>query len=258
MAAFGWLVDLMKETRKDILGDVFQGGITYGEGGQFFMPETITSLMGRMVTADDESGERKTIFAPHTLTLAVHDYTDPRCNPEGRRWDVERYAPWIEEGSPHPITVVETDSGSLRVSDGHRRTAAAKMARQSVRAWVSWAVPLEKRDSEGTPIKTRLTVPPSRNELPDTYGTLLEDLKQRIASERVRVVLAANAAMVLLYWDIGQAILERQAEEGWGAKVIDRLSADLRDSFPQMSGLSPRNLKYMRASAQAWPDWSIV
>jgi type I restriction-modification system DNA methylase subunit len=63
-AAFGRLVDLMEETRKDILGDVFQGGITYGEGGQFFTPETITSLMGRRVTADEESGEPKTIFDP--------------------------------------------------------------------------------------------------------------------------------------------------------------------------------------------------
>lgn len=65
--------------------------------------------------------------------------------------------------------------------------------------------------------------------------------------------MAANASMVLLYWDIGQLILNRQKEEGWGAKVIDRLSADLREAFPEMHGLSPRNLKYMRAFALAWP-----
>ncbi|MDD1754948.1 MAG: DUF1016 N-terminal domain-containing protein [Methanothrix sp.] len=57
---------------------------------------------------------------------------------------------------------------------------------------------------------------------------------------------------------IGRMILERQEKEGWGAKVIDRLSADLRDSFPDMRGLSPRNLKYMRAFAVAWPDREIV
>lgn len=103
-----------------------------------------------------------------------------------------------------------------------------------------------------------IPVPPPRNELPASYGQLLQDLKQRIATERVRVVLAANSAMVLLYWDIGQVILDRQEQEGWGAKVIDRLSADLRQAFPEMSGLSARNLKYMRAFAQAWPDRAIV
>jgi predicted nuclease of restriction endonuclease-like (RecB) superfamily len=101
-------------------------------------------------------------------------------------------------------------------------------------------------------------VAPSRSELPENYDRLLDDLRQRIASERVRVVMAANSAMVLLYWDIGQGILNRQQREGWGAKVIDRLSADLRRSFPDMSGLSSRNLKYMRSFAQAWPDRAIV
>jgi predicted nuclease of restriction endonuclease-like (RecB) superfamily len=70
--------------------------------------------------------------------------------------------------------------------------------------------------------------------------------------------MAANSSMVLLYWDIGRIILERQEKEGWGAKVIDRLSADLRDTFPEMQGLSPRNLKYMRAFAAAWSDRQIV
>ncbi|WP_437188595.1 PDDEXK nuclease domain-containing protein [Planctomicrobium sp. SH668] len=103
-----------------------------------------------------------------------------------------------------------------------------------------------------------IPVPPPRSELSGYYGHLLEELKQRIATERVRVVLAANSAMVLLYWDIGQTILQRQAHEGWGAKVIDRLSADLREAFPDMSGLSSRNLKYMRAFAEAWHDRAIV
>jgi predicted nuclease of restriction endonuclease-like (RecB) superfamily len=97
-----------------------------------------------------------------------------------------------------------------------------------------------------------------KSNLPSSYPTLLASLKQRIAAERVRVVLSANSAMVMLYWEIGQAILERQLAEGWGAKVIDRLSRDLRGAFPDMRGLSPRNLKYMRAFALAWPDREIV
>jgi len=103
-----------------------------------------------------------------------------------------------------------------------------------------------------------IPVPPPHGELSEGYGSLLDALKQRIATERVRIVLAANSAMVLLYWDIGRTILERQRKEGWGTKVIDRLSADLREAFPDMSGLSPRNLKYMRAFAEAWPDSAIV
>lgn len=64
--------------------------------------------------------------------------------------------------------------------------------------------------------------------------------------------------MVLLYWDLGRAILENQKKAVWGAKVIDRLSFDLQSSFPDMKGFSPRNLKYMRAFASAWPDKAIV
>jgi predicted nuclease of restriction endonuclease-like (RecB) superfamily len=64
--------------------------------------------------------------------------------------------------------------------------------------------------------------------------------------------------MVLLYWDIGQMILVRQERAGWGAKVIDRLAADLREAFPEMRGFSPRNLKYMRSFAAAWPDRRFV
>jgi predicted nuclease of restriction endonuclease-like (RecB) superfamily len=64
--------------------------------------------------------------------------------------------------------------------------------------------------------------------------------------------------MIQLYWNIGSDILRRQQLEGWGAKVIDRLSVDLKEEFPEMDGFSPRNLKYMRRFAETWPDASIV
>jgi len=63
---------------------------------------------------------------------------------------------------------------------------------------------------------------------------------------------------VMLYWQLGRDILARQAEQGWGAKVIERLAHDLRAAFPEMKGFSPRNLMYMRAFAQAWPDEEFV
>lgn len=101
-------------------------------------------------------------------------------------------------------------------------------------------------------------VPPPLAELPRDYLETLGDIKQRIQQERLRVVLAANSAMVLLYWDIGRLILDRQERAGWGAKVIDRLSDDLRAAFADMKGFAPRNLKYMRAFAAAWPERAIV
>ena len=94
--------------------------------------------------------------------------------------------------------------------------------------------------------------------LPDNYASVLEELKRRIQTERLRIMLSANAGMVLLYWDIGKGILAQQDRQGWGAKIIDRLSADLKDAFPEMGGFSPRNLKYMRKFAESWPDRAIV
>lgn len=101
-------------------------------------------------------------------------------------------------------------------------------------------------------------VPPPHSGMPPDYAATLNEIKTRIRTERVRVAMAANAAMVLMYWEIGRIILTRQEAEGWGAKVIDRLAADLREEFPDMQGLSPRNLKYMRKYAEAWPDRAIV
>jgi len=97
-----------------------------------------------------------------------------------------------------------------------------------------------------------------RSDLPVDYAEALGEIKQRIQQERLRVVLTANAAMLTLYWDIGRRILDHQERAGWGAKVIDRLAADLREAFPDMKGFSPRNLKYMRAFAAAWPERAIV
>jgi len=70
--------------------------------------------------------------------------------------------------------------------------------------------------------------------------------------------MSVNRELVLLYWHTGQNILVRQEREHWGAKVIDRLAVDLKKAFPEMKGFSPRNLKYMRAFAETWPDEEFV
>lgn len=90
------------------------------------------------------------------------------------------------------------------------------------------------------------------------YAAFLNGLKQRIRSAQVKAALAVNQELILLYWQIGRDILTRQQSEGWGAKVIERLAKDLKREFPDMRGFSPRNLKYMRAFAEAYLDEAIV
>ncbi len=90
------------------------------------------------------------------------------------------------------------------------------------------------------------------------YDELLRDLQKRIGQAQVRAAVAVNRELVLLYWNIGREILTRQQQQGWGAKVIDRLAVDLRRAFPEMKGFSPRNLKYMRAFAEANSDEQFV
>jgi predicted nuclease of restriction endonuclease-like (RecB) superfamily len=100
--------------------------------------------------------------------------------------------------------------------------------------------------------------PASLTPTPDGYTDWLRDLKTRIHSAQQCAALAVNRELVSLYWQIGRDILARQASQGWGAKVIERLAHDLRTAFPEMKGFSRANLMYMRAFAEAWPDAEIV
>ena len=103
-----------------------------------------------------------------------------------------------------------------------------------------------------------IPVAPNLSEMSDGYLQFIDDIKQKIRDQRITAVLNANAGMICLYWKIGNAILNMQENEGWGAKVIDRMSRDIKESFPDMSGFSPRNINYMRQFAQAWPDFEFV
>lgn len=94
--------------------------------------------------------------------------------------------------------------------------------------------------------------------LPEGYAEWLADLKQRIRQAQLRAVQSVNRELVLLYWQIGHDILERQQQQGWGAKVVDRLAADLRREFPDQKGFSPRNLNAMLAFARAWNEPGIL
>ena len=94
-------------------------------------------------------------------------------------------------------------------------------------------------------------------ELGDNYDGFLQGLKDRIRTAQVKAALSVNRELVLLYWHIGQEILQRQAQQGWGARVVDRLAKDLKRDFPEMTGFSARNLKYMRTFADAYDEASV-
>ena len=93
---------------------------------------------------------------------------------------------------------------------------------------------------------------------PADYPAWLADLKARIRDARLRASLAVNSELIGLYWRIGRDILDRQAQQGWGSKIVDRLASDLRAEFPDARGFSRANLLYMRAFAEAWPDPATV
>ena len=82
---------------------------------------------------------------------------------------------------------------------------------------------------------------------------MLGGLKTRIQQARLRAVTAVNVELLRLYLDIGRVLLAQRKQSGWGSKVVQRLSADLRSAFPEQQGLSPRNLQYMMTFAAAWP-----
>lgn len=94
--------------------------------------------------------------------------------------------------------------------------------------------------------------------IPTDYADWLAAIKARVATARQRAALAANAELIQLYWQIGRDILQRQAQQGWGSKVIERLARDLREAFPEMKGFSRANLLYMRSFAEVWRDEQIV
>ena len=93
--------------------------------------------------------------------------------------------------------------------------------------------------------------------IPEGYAQWLLEIKTRIASARQRAALSVNQAQIHLYLQIGQEILQRQTQQGWGAKVIDRLAKDLQDGFPETRGFSSSNLKYMRVFAENCPNGLI-
>ena len=89
------------------------------------------------------------------------------------------------------------------------------------------------------------------------YPAFVADLKSRITSARLSAARAVNSELVGLYWDIGAAIREKQAAQGWGDAVVERLSNDLKRAFPGTTGFSAINLWRMRQLHETYmsPDF---
>ena len=93
---------------------------------------------------------------------------------------------------------------------------------------------------------------------PADYAALLGDIKQRVRHAQTRAMLAVNAELIRLYWDIGALIHARQQQEGWGAAVIPRLARDLHNELPEEKGFSERNIKRMLAFYREYADLEFV
>jgi predicted nuclease of restriction endonuclease-like (RecB) superfamily len=104
-------------------------------------------------------------------------------------------------------------------------------------------------------VSTKKPPPPAKI---DGYAALLTDVKARILHAQTRAVLAVNAELVRLYWDIGRALDAKQAEEGWGAGVIPRLALDLKNELPEVKGFSERNIDRMIRFYRAYPDPAAI
>ena len=83
--------------------------------------------------------------------------------------------------------------------------------------------------------------------LPDDYPCFLNDLKESIRAARTKAVLAVNRELIELYWDLGRQVVECQKQGGWGTRVIERLSRDIRTEFPGIKGFSRQNIQCMRS-----------
>ena len=94
--------------------------------------------------------------------------------------------------------------------------------------------------------------------LPSGYAAFLESLKSRVQQAQTKAMLSVNRELILLYWDIGRLIVERQEQAGWGQSVIDRISGDIQRAFPGMEGFSSSNISRMRAFYRAYRGGGVA
>jgi predicted nuclease of restriction endonuclease-like (RecB) superfamily len=87
----------------------------------------------------------------------------------------------------------------------------------------------------------------------NNYQLVLKQLTDKINGSRYKLSQVINTELLSTYWEMGRTILEKKEKAGWGKKIIEKLANDLKAKFPNMRGLSERNLEYMQTFASAWP-----
>ena len=90
------------------------------------------------------------------------------------------------------------------------------------------------------------------------YGSLLNEIKEKVRTSQIKAALSVNKELIALYWEIGRSIYRKQGEEGWGAKTIEKLAKDLKESFPHAKGYSRTNISYMVQFAKEYPEIEII
>jgi len=90
------------------------------------------------------------------------------------------------------------------------------------------------------------------------YQTFLKEIKQQIESSQARAIGSINFEMMALYYKIGKILDKKQIDEGWGAKVIEKLSIDLKNEIPKLKGFSRRNMILMVQFYKEYKDIEIV
>lgn len=84
------------------------------------------------------------------------------------------------------------------------------------------------------------------------YRSFIQEVKQRIQSAQIKAAISVNQALLQLYWELAERIVEKQQQTSWGDRFLEELSRDLKAEFPEMKGFSVRNLKYMRQWFKFW------
>lgn len=87
--------------------------------------------------------------------------------------------------------------------------------------------------------------------LEKSFQEVTKDIKNEITKTQLEIMTDANKKLVNLYYNIGKTL---EINSSWGNKFIDNVAIDLKMSFPNLKGFSPRNLNYMKAFYEEYKD----
>lgn len=92
----------------------------------------------------------------------------------------------------------------------------------------------------------------------EEYQAWMRELKQRFRQAQIKAATVVNTGLIAFYWELGQEIVDRQANAQWGSKFLTQLSQDLMATFPEIKGFSKRNLELIRRWHLFWAESPIA